>query len=317
MRAIEVYTGSGFEFTVLPERGLDIADAKFFGIPIAYIPKMGVQANAACGAPGSGEFLRNFLGGLVTTCGLDNVGSECTIDGMFYPMHGRHTYTPAHHVTVERFWDKDDYRIVVSGSVRLAALFRENLVLRRRIETALGQSKLVIEDTIVNESGQAQQYMLMYHCNFGFPLVSPDSRMMTNHKRAEFLDEQSRQLNIDRHRFATPQSDYKQSAFTLHDPADQVVKSVVTNPKLGLGAYVQCDANQLGSFTQWVQLGHQDYVLGLEPGKSTPIGRKKAIETEAIISIESGAQHQARVEIGVLQDREMLEYERLITEEQK
>lgn len=317
LRAIDVYTGSGFEFTVLPDRGMDIAHARFNGVPIAYVTKMGLRNSALCGLEGRGEFLRYFMGGLVTTCGLDNAGGECTIDGMFYPMHGRHTMTPAQDIRIERFWERDKYYIAVSGSVRLAALFHENLLMQRRIKASMGESKVVIEDIIINESGSTQQYMLMYHCNFGFPLVSPDSRVMTNHKRAAFLDDQSERLNIDRSRFVKPQGSYEQSAFTLHEPADTIVKSAVINPEINLGAYVECDERQLGSFTQWIQLAEQDYVLGLEPGKNTPVGRKKAIETGSVISIQPGEQHGTRVDIGILRDNETAEYEQRIAEELK
>ena len=40
--AIDVKTGSGFSFTVLPDRAMDIAWAEYKGIPLSFISKTGV-----------------------------------------------------------------------------------------------------------------------------------------------------------------------------------------------------------------------------------------------------------------------------------
>ena len=42
VRVIDVKTGGGFSFSILPSRGMDIAWAEYKGTPIAYIGKPGV-----------------------------------------------------------------------------------------------------------------------------------------------------------------------------------------------------------------------------------------------------------------------------------
>ena len=72
MRAAEVYTGSGFRFQVLVDRGLDVGAAEHAGRPLAFLhPALGAPALQE--RPGLG-FLRTFGGGLFTTCGLDHFG---------------------------------------------------------------------------------------------------------------------------------------------------------------------------------------------------------------------------------------------------
>ena len=46
VEAIDVKTGTGFEFTVLPGRALDIAWASYKGTPVSYISKSGVVGPA-------------------------------------------------------------------------------------------------------------------------------------------------------------------------------------------------------------------------------------------------------------------------------
>ena len=44
VEAVDVETGGGLSFTVLPGRGMDISALKYRGIPISYLSKAGVTA---------------------------------------------------------------------------------------------------------------------------------------------------------------------------------------------------------------------------------------------------------------------------------
>lgn len=75
--AIDVRTGSGLSFMVLPDRGMDIAWAEFKGINLSYISPTGVVAPAYYESRGT-EWLRGFYAGLMTTCGLTQAGPPLT-----------------------------------------------------------------------------------------------------------------------------------------------------------------------------------------------------------------------------------------------
>jgi len=83
--AIDVKTGTGFAFTALPGRALDIAWASYKGAPLSYISKTGVVAPAHFVEKGAEGFLRNFFAGLLTTAGLSNIGPPV----QQYPCRGR------------------------------------------------------------------------------------------------------------------------------------------------------------------------------------------------------------------------------------
>jgi hypothetical protein len=93
VEAIDVYSGSGFEFTVLPDRGCDILGAKFKEIPVAFVSKGALFAPAYF-RNGGMEYLKVFYGGLLTACGLTQAGTPCTdIDPLLgeveLGLHGR------------------------------------------------------------------------------------------------------------------------------------------------------------------------------------------------------------------------------------
>ena len=175
MRAAEVFTGSGFRFQVLVDRGLDLGAAEHAGRPLAWL-------HPALGSPSLREphgigWLRTFGGGLVTTCGLDHFGPPDP-EGEGYGLHGRASHLPAENLRVRQEWRGDEYVLEIEGETRQARLFGENLRLERRVSTRLGATSLVLEDRVTNEGFRPAPLAVLYHCNFGFPVVSPDSELL-------------------------------------------------------------------------------------------------------------------------------------------
>ena len=100
-------------------------------------------------------FGNRFEGGMLYTCGLDNVGGMR--DGN--PVHGSLHNIPAEIVRAEC----NSEGIVVEAIIRDTALFGKNLVLRRRIYSAIGSESLRLEDTLVNEGYRTENYCVLYH----------------------------------------------------------------------------------------------------------------------------------------------------------
>ena len=69
VRTVEVCTGTGFRFVVLPDRGMDISTADHAGRSLCWRSGTGDVAPAFFESTGRG-WLRGFSGGLLTTCGL-------------------------------------------------------------------------------------------------------------------------------------------------------------------------------------------------------------------------------------------------------
>ena len=74
---IEVSNGRGLNFTIVPDKSLDILWASYKSIPLVWVSKQSLQKNAKYEPNGYG-WLRNFSGGLLTTCGLVNTGMPDT-----------------------------------------------------------------------------------------------------------------------------------------------------------------------------------------------------------------------------------------------
>ena len=141
--SIDFYTGTGFTFTVLPDRGLDISTASYRGVPLCWRSSTGDVAPTFYEPSGNG-WLRSFYGGLLTTCGMTNVGPANQDEGELLGLHGRVSNIPATNVWADTRWEGDRYSMWVQGKVRETSVFGTNLERTRRITTELGSNSVKI-----------------------------------------------------------------------------------------------------------------------------------------------------------------------------
>ncbi|MDP9353512.1 MAG: aldose 1-epimerase family protein, partial [Chloroflexota bacterium] len=168
-RVADVYTGSGFRFQVLLDRALDLGAVEHSGRALAWThPALG---GADLYEPEGAGWVRTFGGGLLTTCGLTFFGQPEHDGDEDLGLHGRISHQRGEKIEVTEEWRGEEYVVAVQGQVRQSALFAENLLLTRRISTSLGADCLVVEDRVRNDGYRSTPHMILYHCNFGFPVV--------------------------------------------------------------------------------------------------------------------------------------------------
>ena len=265
LRAAEVWTGSGFRFTVYLDRAMDIGPAEFCGKPLSWQhPALGTSAQFE---PRGSGWLRTFGGGLMTTCGLTFFGQTEVDNDEELGLHGRISHIPAQNIAVHTGWQGDDYLLTIEGQARQTVLFSENLLLTRKISTKLGATTLQIEDTVRNEGFAPTPHMLLYHCNFGFPVVSPDSVLVIDDASVHGRDATAQKGLPEHTHFEKPVQKYPEQVF-FHNPrlgADGYVTAKLVNHDLDFGGFVRYRAAELPAFSQWKDLSKGGYVCALEP----------------------------------------------------
>lgn len=301
MRVAEVYTGSGFRFQVFIDRAMDIGYAEHSGRPVAWVhPALGRPEHYEPQGYGWG---RTWGGGLVTTCGLTFFGHPEVDAGETLGIHGRIAHIPAEKVRVTEEWRGDDYVLEIEGQVRQVVLGGENLLLTRKISTRLGADSLTIEDTVLNEGFRPSPHMLLYHCNFGFPVVSPQSEILTNDESVRPRDARA-EKGFDQHnRFEGPAGpDYDEQVF-FHKPrvdAEGYSQAAIVNHPLNFGGYVRYRAAELPFFAHWKQLSSGEYVCALEPSTYWETPRHKLREEGRLRFLQPGEQVDYHLELGTL-----------------
>lgn len=280
LKAIEVKNGP-LRFMSMADRALDIAQIEYRGENLTFLSKPGLNGRNQFDTNGL-EAQRSIMGGLFFTCGFENICAPyVTSEGSqypagSYPMHGRIRTTPAEHVSSDAYWNENgDYVLEVSGEMREAELFGENMVLRRRITSVYGTATITVEDEVTNESFREEPLMWMYHCNVGWPLLDTGAEVVIPSRKATPRDETTAADNTPWSQIGEPVANRPESVY-LHDlAADEHGRSFagVVNRNLGLGLTIEFDAADFPYFMEWKSMGAGDYVVGLEPSNSSVLGR--------------------------------------------
>ena len=312
VEAVDITTGTGFDFTVLPGRCLDIAWARYQGVPISYMSKAEITDGSYLEQQGM-EWLRSFHAGMLTTCGFSNVGGPCQDERRIFGLqsfglHGRLSHIPANEICCKGEWKDGKYVMQVQGLMRQSAVHGENLTLRRTVSAVLGEKKLYIHDIIENEGHTAEPFMLLYHMNFGYPLLSPQSRLIVNSDDVCGADDTA-QAEIEQYAsFHEPMHlrDERCYFHDLHAGADGAVQLALLNDSMELGAIVHFNKQELPCLTEWKMLAEGEYVLGLEPGNTNPIGRLAAKEAGTLRYLQPGEVQEIHIELEILDGRDEL-----------
>jgi len=309
-----VNTGSGLWYKVVIDRGLDIADAFYNQHSLAWLSHSGVTAPRPDANRGL-EWLRSFAGGLLATCGLTHVGGPESDGFGERGLHGRISNIPA---SVESIVQPDPIagklEMSVTAVVKESCVFGPNLELRRTISSRLGEPTVRIHDVVTNLGNTPTPHMILYHCNFGWPLVDEGTQIIWKGKCT------SRGLDMDNAIFNSKHNFRKcQKPIESHRGGGEACgfidvipdeKGVCTaglyNRKLGLALTIKYKKKQLPCLANWQHFGPGEYVTALEPGTNPPIGQAKARQQKQLIYIAPGASKTYNLEMMVLTDQKQI-----------
>jgi len=311
VRVANIGTGSGFRFRVVISRGLDIADADWRGIPLAWRSPSAIAGPWYFEPEGLG-WLRTFFGGLVVTCGLTSAGAPSVDQGQSLGLHGRISNRPASGISVSERWEGDDYVMSLRGQVQEAVIFGENVSLTREITTRLGESRFFLRDVVENVGYRTTEHMILYHINGGYPAVAPGGRLISPTLETTPRDAEAEAGKEEYAEFSAPVPGYREKVYyhKMAPDAEGRVRAALANEGFagghGFGFYLSYNAAQLPRFTEWKMMGQVDYVVGMEPANCLVEGRARERERKTLQFLEPGERREYDLEIGVLENAEAI-----------
>jgi len=299
---LEVYNAAGLRFTVLPDKCLDLYDFSFKGVNLSFLSKNGMVGNKFFNALDN-EFPYYWSGGALATCGLANTGPSCTDEGLFRTTHGRIGMTPAEDLCAQAEWLHDDYILAISGSMRETVLYGMNIKLHRQITASLYGKEICIRDTLENLEPKEEPYSLLYHFNFGYPLVNEGARIVKPKGAVQPRNEDAAK-GLHAWEFITePKDNEPEQVFFHENPPDKEGYSCVgiINDALNLGVYLKYTHETLPVLAQWKSLRSHDYAVGLEPCNTFVRGRKEERENGMLKTLAGYGKAETVLCLGVLE----------------
>lgn len=291
-RVAHLHTGSGLHYQVVIDRGMDISWAFYRGHSLCWLSHAGVMPPEPSSIQNT-EWLTNFGGGLLTTCGLDHTGPpENTPDGP-KGLHGPYSNLPA---TLTRVNQPDplDSSFSIEGEVLQTRVFGPTLKMTRRISGNAGQNTITIQDSIVNLGNESAPHMILYHINLGWPLVDEGSQVFWKGEIHAAKGSDAAPKPTKNGFICPPPVDVHSGAsekvqFIRPYPANGSLSECgVYNPELNMMLLINYDPDQLPWLTSWQHFGRKEYVTALEPCSSPPWGTSQAREQDTMVYLEPG-----------------------------
>ena len=126
---------------------------------------------------------------------------------------------------------------------------------------------------------------LLYHINFGFPLVDEHARIVAEGITGMEPRTEHAKGGLERAMtFQPPENDIEEECFYYSFDRD-AVKISLENPSLGpdgMRARLCYNTKQLPEFTEWKMMRSREYVCGFAPGTNRLEGRANALQNEKV-----------------------------------
>lgn len=262
--------------SIVPQRGMGIwkalCEGQEFGwnspvrgpVHPAFVPLM---------EPGGLGFLDGF-DELLTRCGLENNGApEFAADGKLkYPLHGRIANKPAYRLKVTI--DADAGELTVTGIVEEARFHFQKLRMATTITMNLGDLGVHIVDEVSNFSASPAETQMLYHVNFGSPLLGAGAKIVAPVKSiAPRNAHAARGIETwDSYPASAAGTEESVYFFELHADAASRTQALLKSADAALGVSMSWDTQTLPYFTLWKNptAAADGYVTGLEPGTNFP-----------------------------------------------
>ncbi len=300
--------------SVLPTRGMGIWKAWCDGIELGWQAPVPGPVNPGlvnlAERDGLG-WLRGF-DELVARCGLAWNGAPCRdrrlnhrgeMEEEDLTLHGRIANTPAHLVEASAQEGRPG-TLCVTGRVEEAGLFSPHLRLESTVSLAAGTTAVTLRDRVINMGGTETEVELLYHCNFGPPLLEKGSRVhVPASERGAFTPFAAAEIG-DWSVYRGPTAGIAEQVYWHRPVGDKLgnTLAVLHNRAGGLGVAVRFNVAHLPWFTLWKCTGApgDGYVTGLEPGTDLPFPRPYERANGRLMRLAPGGALQATVTLEIL-----------------
>ncbi len=274
----EVRVDNGlFSFSVLPTRGMSIWKAWHGERTIGWkSPVSGpVHPQFVATAEPSGLGWLDGFDELLVRCGLESNGApefDPETGRVIYPLHGRIGNKPAHRVSVSI--DGETGETVVAGQVDECRFHFLKLRLHTEVRTRPGELGFRVVDVIENLSASPAEAQMLYHVNFGVPLLDAGSRVLAPAKVVVPRNARAAEGIKSWDSYRGEEAAFAEQVYFLELLADPqgMTQTLLKNAHGTAGVSLHYKVRELPCFTVWKNTTAvaDGYVTGLEPGTNYP-----------------------------------------------
>jgi hypothetical protein len=229
---------------------------------------------------------------LLVRCGLESNGApDFDSEGRLkYPLHGRIANRPAHRVGVQI--DGDTGEITVSGEVEETRFHFLKLRMTTSVTTKVGEPGFRVRDQILNLSQSPAEMQLLYHVNFGQPLLDAGAKVVVPARTVVPRNPRAAEGIRAWDSYPAEQPGFAEQVYFLQllGDSNHMTEVLLKNAHSTRGVGLRFNTQQLPCFTIWKNstAAADGCVTGLEPGTNFPNPRSYEGEKGRIVKLPAG-----------------------------
>lgn len=244
------------------------------------------------GHPGKDEF-------------INNVGDKAEMD---LTLHGKIGNIPASEVEV--VIDREPpYRVRIRGRVDERMFYGPKLQMWTELSTELGSTAFRIEDKIKSHSAFDQEFQIIYHANYGPPLLEKGAKFVGASRRVTPFNAHAAKGVQTFAEYEGPIKGFIEQVYCIepYAGADGRTTIMLHNANETKAVTMTYSVEQLPFLTLWknTNAGEEGYVTGLEPGTGYPYNRRIERQFGRVPKLKAGEERTFVIDFQVLRGREI------------
>ncbi len=297
-------------FTIVPTRGMSVLEARLGEVRLGWdspVKEVVHPHHINLQSRGGLGWLEGF-NEWVVRCGLEsngapgtdtftnNNGDEATME---LTLHGKIANIPASEVEVV-VDVVAPYQITIRGRVDERMMFGPQLELWTEISTVPGSNEIRIADTITNRGATEQEFELLYHANYGSPLLEAGALFLAPVEDVTPMNKRAAKFLKDYSSFAEPTKGFVEQVYCFHPLADARGKTIIAlvNKKQDRAVSMTYAVKELPCLTLWKNTASEGegYVTGIEPGTNFPNHRSIERRLGRVPKLAPGESYSATID---------------------
>lgn len=234
---------------------------------------------------------------------INNVGDEATME---LTLHGKIGNIPASEVEVI-VESRPPHRIRVRGRVDERSFYGARLELWSEISTEPGTSQWRIDDVVTNRGGGDQEFQVIYHGNYGRPLLEAGAKVVAAAKHVAPMNENAAAGINTYGTYAAPTKGFIEQVYLIEPYADSAGSTMVLlqNAAGDRGTSIRWPIEQLPYLTIWKNTASKldGYVTGLEPATGFPFNRRVERKFGRVPKLGPGQQRKFTLDFALHADK--------------
>ena len=263
----------GLTINLSPTRGLGIVNVEGNGIRLGWDSPVKEIVNPKyinLESRGGAGWLDGF-NEMMVRCGFEWTGHAVQADGMMYTLHGRAQNTPVSKLFVE-VEDQAPYTITIRGLIKENTFKKSNFETWVTIRHVPGSKEFTVHDILTNLSDYDRDYQIIYHSNFGTPILEQGAKFVAPVKEISPFNEYAATGLKNWQTYQGPTKGFDEMVYNIfpYSDANNQTQVMLTNNASDKGVGIAFNTQQLPVLTLWKNTDtlKQGYVTGIEPGTS-------------------------------------------------